>query len=72
MIDRAQLAVGAQPDPKSGSNRVNSGLLSALLGWTRIWTLFEANPTQLDPFFDLEGQADPTQPEFWVQSRVQP
>ena len=26
----------------------------ALLGWTWIWTLFESNLTQFDPFFDPE------------------
>ena len=34
--------------------------------WTQIWTLFEVNPTLLDPFLDLEGQPDPIQPEFMV------
>ena len=37
-----------------------------------MWTLFEANLNQLDPFFYLEDQLDPTQPEFTVENWVQP
>ena len=40
-----------QPDPKSGSNRVQLSLSSILQGWTLYWTLFEVNPTLFNPFF---------------------
>ena len=38
----------------------------------RIQTLFDVNPTQLDPFLDLEGQPDPFEPKNWAQNWVEP
>ena len=37
-----------------GSDWVQIGLIK--YSWTRIWTLFEFNPSQLKPFWDPEGQ----------------
>ena len=54
---------GDQNWPKIGFIKYIIGLNPNLsFGWIQIWTLIEANLTRLDP----------TQPEFWVQNRVQP
>ena len=34
--------------------------------------LFEVNETQLDLFFDPEGQPNPFEPENWVQDWIEP
>ena len=62
--------LGAQPDPKLGSNRFHLGLLSGL---NPNLNLFEANPTRVDLFF-FTLRANPTRlnPNFGSKIRLNP
>ena len=54
------------PDPVSGSNRGQTGLLSTFLAWTQIWSHFKVNPTQFNLHFN------PVTPQNGVQIWVLP
>ena len=55
---------GGLTRPKIGFKSGSFGFIKYIIGLL-VWTLFEANPTWLDPFFDPEGQPRPDSTWIW-------